>query len=99
MTQYSRIHVLGKGANYSDRANQGRRYAAKTKWATNNPDKLVKPEDLYDVIKEREKNPQEVKVRRRRRNSRKIDANVPVRNKKRSGGGRRKNRKNAKQQH
>ena len=93
MTHYSRIHLFGKGANYSDRMNQASRAARKTAWATANPDKLVKPEDLYAVIAEREKNPQEVRVRRRRRNPKKIDANVPTR-RKRSGGSRRKNKKN-----
>jgi hypothetical protein len=83
--QYSRIHLYGQGANYSDKIRQNDRTARKTRWANQNPHKLVKPEDLAAAIKELEKNPPiyNKKSVKRRRKGRGIDANVPTRSRRR----------------
>lgn len=77
MTQYSRIHVFGKGAHATDIQRQNDRAARKTRWANQNPDKLLRPEELAAAIKELEKNPPRYKKRvRKSRNHRKLDTNA-----------------------
>jgi len=81
VTPYARIHVLGKGPNFSDMERQNLRYHAKTKWATDNPDSLLTPIELEQFLQwmEREQ-PEPPKSKRKRRvyNYDKIDANVYV---------------------
>lgn len=91
MTQYSRIHVYGQGPNFSDIANQDARAERKTKWANENPDKLIGPDQLYEAMAELEKNPPQTKAFRRRKRKA-IDANVPTR-RHRKGRGKRRGKK------